>query len=315
MTAQSSGRGRTKVIALIAAKIALSGGLLYWLWSRLPPAGEWPQVELAVPSLVMASAAIALVQFATLALRWRMTTAVLLGDAQALPSFRRFLAVTWLSSAVGQVLPAVIGSDGLRIAALRLEGVSWSGAAMSVVIDRVIGLAGLLLLLLPVLMADPRWLLWPDVSSAALSAAGVAAAAFLALLYSVGRKEAAALLRRIPARVAAPAIQKAPLLVVLAAAGHALSVLIFVLLARAFALDVPFAAAMSVFPLALLASMLPISFGGWGVRELTVVHGLSLYGIAQQDALLASIFFGIFQLIAAIPAVAYISIWPGRIKR
>ena len=311
MTELLSGHGKFKAIAIIAAKIALSGGLLFWLWTRLPPSAEWPPVRLADPALALACAALAFVQFAVLALRWRLTAAAVLPASQDIPGLGRFLAVTWLSSAVGQVLPALIGSDGLRIAALRFDGIPWLSAAASVVVDRLIGLVGLLVLLVSVLAVDP---LWSGVQiSGIYLAAGLGA--LVLLLFYLKRRKPAALLSKIPPKMADLAGWKGAMFIVIAVVGHALSIVIFVLLARSLSLDVPAAAAVAVFPLALLVSMLPVTLGGWGVRELAVVHGLSLYGVAQQDALLASVFFGIFQFGVAIPAVAYVFIWPGRIKR
>jgi glycosyltransferase 2 family protein len=98
-------------------------------------------------------------------------------------------------------------------------------------------------------------------------------------------------------------------------AGHAISVLIFQLLADAYGLGIPLSTTLIVFPAALLMSILPISFGGWGVREASVVYGLSLYGIPEHDALLASLLFGTFQLVAAIPSVVGFFSWARRIQK
>ena len=47
-----------------------------------------------------------------------------------------------------------------------------------------------------------------------------------------------------------------------------------------------------VVPPAIFITLLPISIGGWGVREGTLVYGLGLLGIAFEDAFLASLLFG-----------------------
>jgi len=39
--------------------------------------------------------------------------------------------------------------------------------------------------------------------------------------------------------------------------------------------------------------MLPISIGGWGVREGAMVVALHGFGLAPQDALLPSVLFGL----------------------
>ena len=47
-----------------------------------------------------------------------------------------------------------------------------------------------------------------------------------------------------------------------------------------------------------LISSLPISFGGWGVREGAFIYGLSLIGFTPEGAFLLSIKVGFVTLIA-----------------
>ena len=60
------------------------------------------------------------------------------------------------------------------------------------------------------------------------------------------------------------------------------------LLARALDLDVPFVALLGVVPLVYLATVLPISLGGLGVREGTLAFLLARYGVAASDAITLS---------------------------
>lgn len=301
------------MVVLVAVKLGLSAALLYWMYSRLPPVAQWPKVHLAEPVLLLACFLIAVLQIGLLAWRWREITAVLLLDTRHLPDLRRFFAVTWLSGAVSQVLPALIGGDGLRVAALRMDGLSWIDSAASVVTDRLFGLLGLTVLFIPAIYVGLNWptpeqaVRWAPVLLASVLAA--------AAIVIVALRAAPVIARRIPPRVECLVTRRGAMLLVLAAATHLLSITTFILMARAVGIDLPAMAAFTVFPVAMFASMLPISFGGWGVREVAVVHGFLLYGVPEQDALLASVLFGIFQIGVAIPAVAFIVIWPGLIKK
>ena len=52
--------------------------------------------------------------------------------------------------------------------------------------------------------------------------------------------------------------------------------------------------------------MLPISVGGWGVREVSMVGMLALVGIDKEAALTISVQLGILAIIASLPgAVIY----------
>jgi hypothetical protein len=46
---------------------------------------------------------------------------------------------------------------------------------------------------------------------------------------------------------------------------------------------------------------LPISIGGWGVREASLSYGLMLFGVASDDAALLGLALGIGLLLASLP--------------
>ncbi|MFN3827153.1 MAG: lysylphosphatidylglycerol synthase transmembrane domain-containing protein [Micavibrio sp.] len=57
---------------------------------------------------------------------------------------------------------------------------------------------------------------------------------------------------------------------------------------------------MTVLPVITLIASLPVSFGGWGVREGAFVLGLALIGIPEETAFLISIQIGLLTMIATI---------------
>jgi hypothetical protein len=54
-------------------------------------------------------------------------------------------------------------------------------------------------------------------------------------------------------------------------------------------------------PVALIAA-LPISIGGWGVREAAMVAVLGLIGIAPSGALVLSVQIGLIAIVVTLPA-------------
>jgi len=57
---------------------------------------------------------------------------------------------------------------------------------------------------------------------------------------------------------------------------------------------------LSIMPILALISSLPISFGGWGVREGAFVYGLGLIGFSTSDAFLLSVQVGLMSLIVPV---------------
>ena len=50
-------------------------------------------------------------------------------------------------------------------------------------------------------------------------------------------------------------------------------------------------------PITMVMSSLPISLGGWGIREVTMIHGYNLFDIPSQTALIISITIGVTNLL------------------
>src|SRR5262249_45726027 len=81
---------------------------------------------------------------------------------------------------------------------------------------------------------------------------------------------------------------------------HLCRVGMVICLAASLGLNLSVTDALIVVPASLLISMAPISIGGWGVREVVLVHGLSLVGIASGGALAISVLYGAIWLINAL---------------
>jgi uncharacterized membrane protein YbhN (UPF0104 family) len=78
---------------------------------------------------------------------------------------------------------------------------------------------------------------------------------------------------------------------------HLTRVGVLACLAAGLKLGIPILTLFAFVPAALLVAMLPISFGGWGVRELTFVYFLGSAGVSSEAAFSLSIVFGLLRII------------------
>ena len=54
-------------------------------------------------------------------------------------------------------------------------------------------------------------------------------------------------------------------------------------------------------PPIMLITTLPLSIGGWGIRENAIILGFGLIGIASDAALALSVLLGLIALVTALP--------------
>jgi uncharacterized membrane protein YbhN (UPF0104 family) len=87
---------------------------------------------------------------------------------------------------------------------------------------------------------------------------------------------------------------------------HALSILIVLCISAALALDeVAWWQAAVVIPGTVLAMAIPLSLGGWGVRESSMVFGLASFGVPQAAALALSIGYGLVTVAAGVVGLCF----------
>ncbi|HEY7642929.1 MAG TPA: lysylphosphatidylglycerol synthase transmembrane domain-containing protein [Steroidobacteraceae bacterium] len=238
------------------------------------------------------------------AARWRLIADMLRVRLDRLLALRATLISFFLLA----VTPSTVAADGARAIALRGSGSDWTRAIHSVLVDRLLGLATLLLLAfagMPLLFAAAPPLRnvigWP------LFVAMIAAASGIALLA-----------RRLPRRwlrfrsVREWARLVRTLRTVLTDRrflfGASLSSLIimalsmtaFSLIAAAAGARADLATVLGIFPIVLLASVLPISVGGWGSRELGLVAIYPYFGTERPIAMAVSVAFGLATLGAGV---------------
>jgi uncharacterized membrane protein YbhN (UPF0104 family) len=219
---------------------------------------------------------------------------------------------------VGQVLPSVAG-DGVRVW-LASRGYGLRVALQSVLIERVFMILSLLALalatspLLAALVGDrgPIWI------SGALFATGLAGFAFLLVADRAPGPLAQLSLWQALAYAAQPArrllrSQWSALLAVAGLLGNLNFALAGFLLGQALGVSATGWDFLAIMPAVTLATTLPISLGGWGVREGVFVLLLGRVGVPAAEALSLSLLFGLFGMVSGFPGLLAWAIgWRGR---
>lgn len=233
------------------------------------------------------------------ALRWHIILATLAGRAPMPKSSS--LRIYTIGAFFNVCLPGTVGGDVVRVFLCR-PGVAMPLAIHSVIIDRLAALAGLLVLValtMPWLAADYHFQALPAVLGLmALVLSGLLLlfkadawlARFKPLLYF------AANVRLLFGHAAATLASA-----VISVATQFSSCVVVWLLAMSLGAHPTLLQCTTLVPPVMLAAMLPISVGGWGVREAGMVAMLSLAGIPQETALIISVQLGLLVALTTTP--------------
>ncbi|HTS42718.1 MAG TPA: lysylphosphatidylglycerol synthase transmembrane domain-containing protein [Xanthobacteraceae bacterium] len=281
----------------LAAKIAISGALLYFALARVDPSAIGHRLKQADAGWLVALVCVLLFQLLFAALRWQQIG--LHGEAP-LP-FMRALRYTLVASFFNQTLPSTIGGDAARIWLLARTGAGWKAASYSVIVDRVIGL----MVLVAIVIVCLPWLLDlvrdPLGRTSLLLANGAAFLGTIAFLL-IGL-ERWTLLQRwwITRHISGAAAVALKVLgsgsgvagvVLPSIAIHVLTVAAVWCAARAVSAPLEFWQALLLVPTVILIATVPISIAGWGVREGAMMTAFTFAGLTAADGLIVSVLYG-----------------------
>jgi len=285
---------RRRIILLL--RIVVSACLLGLVARHI----SWERVALRINDITIPLALLALVSLvgATLcvAFRWRVIASAVARPIRLVDAWR----VDMIGGAFDQAIFTMSG-DAYRILWLKMGAPSLTRAVAGVLLDHVAGVLGITLLVLLFLsrfaaLDAPHGLIWVPMGIAASAVCGFAGLllldkmpficsrnrwlAGLEVLSSSARMVFLSPALAIPATAAAVMVQ------------ICVSICI-TLLAWALGISLGLWAALTVIPTVMLISLLPISIGGWGVREGAMVVALGLVGIDSSDAILISVMYGL----------------------
>ena len=290
MTRPRRAATRLPVILKIAVTVV---ALWFVLWNASPSRVAEIVIH-ADPVWLAVVASAALLQLLGGAWRWQLVHRQVAG--RLLP-YGAMLRGFCRSLLFGQLLPSSVGSDAIRAMALARE-TGLVAAVRSVVCDRLLGLLTLLAIVaatLPLfgaLIADGK--AFASLAIASLGGLGL----MLLLMCCAGRLIRIKRITGLAAYaggdlrdIVFSSSGAAP--VGLAFVSHVLSVLMFAAAVCSVGDETPPLRVLLIVPPAMLVSSLPISLGGWGVREAAIAYACGWVGTIPAAAVSASIIFGL----------------------
>jgi uncharacterized membrane protein YbhN (UPF0104 family) len=251
----------------------------------------------ALPFWLLATATlIALLRTALSGLRWMLLTP----QAGVLRAWD-YVRYALVANSCAIVLPGALGGDFAR-AALVLHELpqARAGVMVSMVVDRMVGMTSIVLMAVAAILLSPQAPQRAPLLCAAAVALLLLAGAFLAARSAAacrvlcawaahtGRVAQRSIAAITAAHAAVVAIGRAPLRVLAALALcvpiHLLWFAVVYLLARQLHLGISFLTAGLATAIVWLITTVPVSLAGLGVRELSYVYILGLYGVAADGA-------------------------------
>ncbi|MBP2303221.1 lysylphosphatidylglycerol synthase transmembrane domain-containing protein [Azospirillum picis] len=309
----AAGRHRALLVKLAVTVLVL--GLL-------AAGADWQgiagRLSAADPWLLAAGFAAKALTLPLAALRWRAVGRAAGFTLSRWSAFRLQMA----SSFLGQILPGSVGADLLRGWFTWRLGHPAGMVMLALLVDRLTALLGVVVI---GLIGVPHLaeVAPPAVAGTVLAGAAILAAG-MALLLLAGRipggipggrlplprrLREAAVVRKLAGMVMAAAAQMRGMAWNRAAwigLGHGIGVHLAtiaatILFARSVGLPLGWLDGLAIVPAAIVAAALPVSFGGWGVREGAMVAGFALLGFDTGAALLVSLLIGLSIAVLSLP--------------
>lgn len=211
------------------------------------------------------------------------------------------LQISFIAVFFNQVLPSTVGGDGMRIWLLGRKGAGWARAGYSVLIDRIVGIFVLAIIVVACLPLTFS-LIHDAIARAVLLVIGFGVIAGTVAVVLVGLRfrqwfDRWMLTRHFSAasRIAAAMCRSHRNAVIIFACSvviHLLTAVAAWCCAKAVDAPVSFAQILLLMPPVILIATLPVSIGGWGVRESSFMFAFAHAGLAKSDGLVISILFG-----------------------
>jgi len=308
-TPQAQHGRRARHLALIGLKLVVSGALTWWVFSSVDLGASAERVASLDPAWGVAALLMFLVLLVVSALRWLVFTRALAVSSSTLATVK----INFIASFLGQVLPAGVGIDAVRVWFLTRRGARVGLSVASVALDRLAGVGSLLLLIAVFLP-----LLFSKVKDAGIEtgitivlAGGAGGFVLLFLLLMVPRRfDHIKPMRAIAETIKSarqnglsrrPALMSFGLSIIV----HLMSVVIVGFLAEGLGLAISWSTLLALIPTVMLLATLPISLAGWGVREGAMVTALGYVGVEAGDALALSVLFGVVMIVASLPGALF----------
>lgn len=288
-------------------KVGLSIAIIGYILSKFDLLAVWNVILGANFGLLFAALLMQILSQTVAAYRWSLIMSML----KFQHAFGFYLRSYFKGSLFNQVLPTSIGGDAFRVAEVSAHGGLVREAFYGVFIDRIVGLVGLLLLNL--LANSIQSNLMPHQVFMAINIILILALFGLFVLMAIHKfhwfnrnkltrpfyqlSERFRFIYKTPKRIS----QQLGLSVLI----HLLSMIAIFGVGHSVGINEPLVNYLVIIPPAILLTILPISFAGWGVREGALVVLFMMIGIEETQVIAMSLIYGILLIISALPGLVF----------
>jgi len=292
----------------LALKFLVSGFLIWFLTRGIDFSSATQRAAEADPLMLVAALVVIWVQICVGGLRWRSVLLAMDAPFTIADAIRLFLIGAFFS----QALPSSVGGDPVRMYKAYKLGLSIREAVNGVLLERVVTVVGLVILV----DATQPWFT-PQVNHPsvnlilpAIIMITLGAAVGIGLLMVLDRLPATLMRWRlvrglgnlgVDGRKVFLSATHLPRVMFWGVLTHInISIAVF-FLATGLNLDVTLVDCLTLMPLVVLIMTIPISIGGWGVRETAMVALFGLIGVPGEGALVLSVLIGLVGVVAVLP--------------
>lgn len=285
-------------------RLLISGLLMAGLLWHVDFSAMWMQMHHAAVMPFLLALGLSVAQVFAVSARWRM----MLASVRLRLPFHIVVETIVAGIIANTLLINVLGGLAARVLLLVSQNVPVRGVLSTLVLERAMVLA----VLVALTVLGLPWLgitLAVDDFPATSLAAVATGLACLSILVAARSRLAASFRRRAGDFIRAMAadlrdiVADRPVLmssIMLTVLSQVLLIAVGLVIAVALDIDIAMVHLLAILPLVALVSSLPISVGGWGVRELSLVYALAQFGVSLEQAMLLSVLIGVSTLAAAL---------------
>jgi glycosyltransferase 2 family protein len=297
---------RTHLVLRIAALMILLALLFRLLDSRTTMAA----LARADPGLVLVGIGLVQAQVFLSSLRWKFTAGRLGLHLPLLRAAREYYVAVFLN----QVLPGGVAGDAVRTYRNRTHDAAgesrWRASLRSVVLERAAGQVAFFVIAIAGLLAWPLFLpaSVPEDVEALVAVPVLVFAALIAMVAFAamrGPRRIRRALSDIGPDIHSVFVRRGAWLcqAVLSLTIVSSYIAVFVVAGAALGVTIPAIGWFTIVPMVLLAMLIPISIGGWGLREGAAAALFPLVGIDASLALAIAILYGLINLAGSLPGL------------
>ena len=295
---------RARSYAIFVAKAALAATILWIVLTNVGLSSLEESFSQTNALLVLAAMVIWILMTGFAAQRWRNVASAF---DKAL-TFRTTFIYTWVGLFVNLVLPALVGLDTVRTLQMRAQQVPIGEATRIIVTDRIYSFVSLLIVIAAGIPVAASLSGSERVTQVMIIVVifGSISFALLSKLYllkkPLSRYPGANSIWKLSQDVHFISRNSRALLGVFvwAIGNHVGRVAAIVCLALALGIELSAVEAFALVPIASLIVLVPISLGGWGVREVVYMEIFKLAGLTATSAVSLSILWGLVSLVMAL---------------